>query len=429
MLRMSSRSIAELPQQRSFDDLGTPLHEVVFCVIDLETTGGNRNDDQITEVGAVKVQGGRCLGTFQTLVNPGRAIPPQITVLTGLSDVLVSAAPRIGAVLPSLIEFVGDAVIVGHNVGFDVGFLRAACERHGRPPLAGTVIDTVALARRLVRDEVPDCKLGTLASRFRLDHRPSHRGTRRRAGDRRPPPPAHRAGVGPRRARARRSAGARQARGAPASRQAEDDRRPAPYARGVHVPRAARRRAVRRQGHESAPTGPLVLRQRGSPQGRPDVARDPVGHPSRPARRAHCGGDREPADRPTPPPLQPCRHTRRPLLLRPPRRRHAVATPLGREEPVRHRPAPRTAAVADDGEPGDRGDPERRPAAALFGPSRAELHAGPRRHRVQRCATRRGSLPVRRHRRRSGVRPSGRTRGGRTQRTSPSCWSSCSTTR
>ena len=69
MLDVSSRSIAELPQQRSFDELGTPLHEVVFCVIDLETTGGNRNEDQITEVGAVKVQGGQCLGTFQTLVN------------------------------------------------------------------------------------------------------------------------------------------------------------------------------------------------------------------------------------------------------------------------------------------------------------------------------------------------------------------------
>ncbi|MGA7756696.1 MAG: DEDD exonuclease domain-containing protein [Ilumatobacteraceae bacterium] len=172
---MAVRSIASFPQQRSFDDLGTPLHDVVFCIIDLETTGGNRNEDQITEVGAVKVQGGRCLGTFQTLVNPGRAIPPQITVLTGLTDVLVSSAPRIGAVLPSLIDFVGDAVIVGHNVGFDVGFLRAACERHDRPPLPGRVVDTVALARRLVRDEVPDCRLGTLASRFRLDHRPSHR--------------------------------------------------------------------------------------------------------------------------------------------------------------------------------------------------------------------------------------------------------------
>jgi DNA polymerase III subunit epsilon len=72
---MSTRSIAESPHQRSFDDLGTPLHDVTFCVIDLETTGGNRNDDMITEIGAVRVRGGECLGTFQTLVNPGRAIP------------------------------------------------------------------------------------------------------------------------------------------------------------------------------------------------------------------------------------------------------------------------------------------------------------------------------------------------------------------
>ncbi|MGB0114711.1 MAG: DEDD exonuclease domain-containing protein [Ilumatobacteraceae bacterium] len=161
--------------QRSFDDLGVPLHDVVFCVLDLETTGGNRNDDTITEIGAIKVRAGETLGTFQTLVNPGRAIPPQITMLTGLSDSLVATAPRIESVLPSLIDFIGDAVIVGHNVGFDVGFLRAAFERDGRTPLSGTVVDTVALARRLVRDEVPDCKLGTLASRFRLEHRPSHR--------------------------------------------------------------------------------------------------------------------------------------------------------------------------------------------------------------------------------------------------------------
>jgi DNA polymerase-3 subunit epsilon len=175
MLQMSRRSTAELPLQRSFDDLGTPLHDVTFCIIDLETTGGNRTDDMITEIGAVKVRGGEFLGTFQTLVNPGRAIPPQITVLTGLSDALVTNAPRIEAVLGTLIDFVGDSVIVAHNAGFDVGFLRAACQRAERPPLAGTVVDTVALARRLVRDEVPNCKLSTLASRFRLSHQPSHR--------------------------------------------------------------------------------------------------------------------------------------------------------------------------------------------------------------------------------------------------------------
>ena len=71
--------------QRSFDDLGTPLRDVTFCVLDLETTGPSPATDAITEIGAVKVRGGECLGTFHTLVNPGRAIPPQITVLTGIT--------------------------------------------------------------------------------------------------------------------------------------------------------------------------------------------------------------------------------------------------------------------------------------------------------------------------------------------------------
>jgi DNA polymerase-3 subunit epsilon len=167
--------VLDFDGQRSFDDLGTPLSEVTFCILDLETTGGDRSGDAITEVGAVRVRGGECLGTFQTLVNPGRAIPPQITILTGLSDAIVGPAPRIEAVLSSLVEFIGDAVIVGHNVGFDMAFLRRALAGSGRQPLQTTVLDTVPLARRLLRDEVPNHRLGTLASRLRLDHQPSHR--------------------------------------------------------------------------------------------------------------------------------------------------------------------------------------------------------------------------------------------------------------
>lgn len=165
----------QLLGQRSFEDLGAPLHSVTFCVLDLETTGGNRNDDMITEIGVVKVRGGECLGTFHTLVNPGKAIPPQITVLTGLTDALVATAPRIETVLGMLVDFLGDAVFVGHNVSFDLGFLRAALARDGRADYRPTAIDTAALARRLVRDEVPNCKLSTLASRLRLDHTPTHR--------------------------------------------------------------------------------------------------------------------------------------------------------------------------------------------------------------------------------------------------------------
>jgi DNA polymerase III subunit epsilon len=161
--------------QRSFDDLGTPLADVTFCVLDIETTGGDRHSDLITEIGMVKVRGGEFLGTLQSLVNPGRAIPPMITVLTGISESMVIRAPAIEAVLPSMIEFLGDAVVVGHNVGFDMAFINAALTRRGDPEITNPIIDTLPLARRLIREEVPDCRLGTLASRFRLDHRPSHR--------------------------------------------------------------------------------------------------------------------------------------------------------------------------------------------------------------------------------------------------------------
>ncbi len=161
--------------QRSFDDLGTPLAEVTFCVVDLETTGASPAECGITEIGAVKVRGGECLGTFQTLVNPGRAIPPEIVVLTGITESMVHPAPRIEAVLPTLAEFMGGCVLVGHNLRFDVSFLDAAYTRRGWDRLGHPMVDTHALARRLVRDEVPNCRLGTLASRLRLDHRPTHR--------------------------------------------------------------------------------------------------------------------------------------------------------------------------------------------------------------------------------------------------------------
>ena len=162
-------------RQWSLDDLGDPLIDTVFVVIDVETTGGSPGSDVLTEVGAVRLRGGAFDGTFSTLINPGRAIPPSITVLTGITASMVLRAPRIESVLPSLLEFIGDAVVVGHNVRFDLGFLEAALERSGRPPLQPRSVCTLALARRLLRDEVPNCRLGTLAERLRLPHQPSHR--------------------------------------------------------------------------------------------------------------------------------------------------------------------------------------------------------------------------------------------------------------
>jgi len=151
------------------------LRDVEFCVIDLETTGGSSEFDVITEIGAVKYRGGEEVGRFATLVNPGRAIPPFITVLTGISDSMVAGAPPIEATLGSLVDFVGDAVMVAHNARFDLGFINAALVRAGRERLMNRVLDTVGLARRLVGAEVDNCKLSTLAASLGLTHQPSHR--------------------------------------------------------------------------------------------------------------------------------------------------------------------------------------------------------------------------------------------------------------
>src|SRR5207248_8186372 len=90
--------------QRSFDDLGTPLCDVTFVVLDLETTGGSPHTCGITEVGALKFRGGECLGTFQTLVTPGVPLPPEITYLTGITEAMVLPAPPIEQVLPQFLE-------------------------------------------------------------------------------------------------------------------------------------------------------------------------------------------------------------------------------------------------------------------------------------------------------------------------------------
>jgi DNA polymerase-3 subunit epsilon len=162
--------------QLCFDELGTPLRSTTFVVFDLETTGGSATDDTITEIGAVKVRGGEVLGEFATLVDPGRGIPPEIVALTGITDAMVYAAPPLSQVLPAFLEFAGGCVLVAHNSGFDIGFLRAACNRFGYswPKLA--VVCTVKLARRvLTRDESPTCRLSALATLLRASTTPTHR--------------------------------------------------------------------------------------------------------------------------------------------------------------------------------------------------------------------------------------------------------------
>jgi DNA polymerase III subunit epsilon len=152
------------------------LTEIEFAVVDLETTGWTPEAAAITEIGAVRVRGGRRQGEFASLVNPGTAVPPSIEDLTGITDWMLASAPRVASVLPGLLTFARGCVLVAHNAPFDLGFLRAACDDCGLAWPGFTVLDTVMLARRVMDpDEVPDCKLGTLAGFFGARTAPSHR--------------------------------------------------------------------------------------------------------------------------------------------------------------------------------------------------------------------------------------------------------------
>ncbi|MFV1999202.1 MAG: DEDD exonuclease domain-containing protein [Acidimicrobiia bacterium] len=161
--------------QRSFKELGTPLAEVPFCVLDLETTGVAPDTCEITEIGAAKYIGGVETARFQTLVNPGLAIPPAVTVITGITQAMVIDAPKIEEALPSFLEFLGNSVIVGHNVRFDISFLNAAATRLGYGRLPHRHADTLRLAQRLIKNDVRSMKLSSLAVYFGSPVAPNHR--------------------------------------------------------------------------------------------------------------------------------------------------------------------------------------------------------------------------------------------------------------
>ena len=120
-----------------------------FVVFDIETTGFSSVKDKIIEIGAVKVENGKIVSRYSTFVNPEVPIPFEITKLTSITDAMVIDAPKIENVLPEFMEYVGDAVLVAHNAGFDVGFIEENCKRLGIERKL-TSVDTVALARVLL---------------------------------------------------------------------------------------------------------------------------------------------------------------------------------------------------------------------------------------------------------------------------------------
>lgn len=160
----------------SFAELGHPLREVTFVVVDLETTGKHRERDGITEIAAVKVRGGEVVEEFSTLVDPGRPVPAGVAAITGISDDTLAGAPALGTALPAFLEFAAGCVLVAHNAPFDTGFLRAGCARLGLSWPNPSVVCTLRLSRRVLSGgRTPNHGLATLAETLGTAHAPAHR--------------------------------------------------------------------------------------------------------------------------------------------------------------------------------------------------------------------------------------------------------------
>jgi DNA polymerase III subunit epsilon len=158
------------------DIVSGPLAGLTVVVVDVETTGWLHDQAELTEIGAVRCSGGQLTGEFSSLVRPAGPIPADISSLTGISEHMVSGAPVAAAALRAFLAFAGDCVLVAHNAPFDLGFLTSASAACGIgwPPLP--VLDTAVLARLLLGpDDVPDCRLATLAAFFDTEAVPTHR--------------------------------------------------------------------------------------------------------------------------------------------------------------------------------------------------------------------------------------------------------------
>ena len=144
-----------------------------FVVFDLETTGLNSYKDRITEIGAVKIKGGKIVDKFSTFVNPGIPIPSFIVKLTGITDEMVADAPPIEQVMNEFLEFIQGSVLVAHNANFDVGFLRQNAKVMGEK-IKNPVIDTLELCRKMF-PELGKYKLNIIAKHLGIELENHHR--------------------------------------------------------------------------------------------------------------------------------------------------------------------------------------------------------------------------------------------------------------
>ena len=152
---------------------GQSLEGTTYCVFDLETTGVSYRTDKITEIGIIKYKDGEIIDKFESFVNPEKPIPMKVQEITNITDEMVKDAPTIEQILPKVMEFFGDSVLVAHNADFDTGFIRYNCQLQNIP-FENTYLDTLQLAKELYPD-FTKYKLGIIAEKLGIKVEVAHR--------------------------------------------------------------------------------------------------------------------------------------------------------------------------------------------------------------------------------------------------------------
>jgi DNA polymerase III subunit epsilon len=157
-----------------YTEPGHALAELEYVVIDTETTGLHPQRNRVIEVAAVRLRGGQQVATFQSLINPKQRIPSFISQFTGINNTMTATAPGFEQLADKLLNFLGAAILVGHNIPFDIRFLDYELQRLGRAPLVNETVDTITLAVRL-HPGLRRPNLDRLASFLGLETKNRHR--------------------------------------------------------------------------------------------------------------------------------------------------------------------------------------------------------------------------------------------------------------
>lgn len=161
-------------QETSFDSSSELLDSLKFCVIDLETTGGNPETEKIIEIGMVKIEHRKISEERSFLVNPQKDIPDFVQKLTGIRKADVEHSPKIEEVIDEIVQFIGDSILVAHNTSFDIPFLNGVLKKLQRPTLDNKVICTNIMTKYLIPD-IMSSNLNYMSQIFGISHSQAHR--------------------------------------------------------------------------------------------------------------------------------------------------------------------------------------------------------------------------------------------------------------